>query len=64
MKLAMFAHYWLQMALAALSVPFLRLFNLRFSQAWRGNWFVHHVAANAWADGYPVGVCRFFNRYF
>lgn len=63
MKLAMFLHYWLQMALAAVSVPFLRLFNLRFSKAWRGNWFVSHVHANMWADGYPTGYMKFFNRY-
>lgn len=59
----MFLTYWLQTAAAALCVPVLRLTGWRFSRAWRGNWIVHHVAANLWADGYPVSICRFYNRF-
>lgn len=60
----MFVAYWLQTAIALLCVPVMRRTGFRFSREWRGNWFVHHVAAHMWADGYSVGLCRFFNKYF
>ncbi len=59
-----FLHYWLMLATARLCVPVLRFTGWRFSKAWRGNPIVCHVAANCWADGYPIGICKFFNKHF
>lgn len=63
MKATMFLAYWLQTALALICVPFLHISGFRFGKKWRGNWIVHHVAANIWADGYKVAHPKFLNRY-
>lgn len=62
MRLAMFIHYWLQTGIAWLCVPALRFSGFRFGKTWRSNRWINHVAANLWADGEPVVICRFFNR--
>jgi len=58
-----FIAYYLQMFVAFLAVPVLKLTGYRFSKAWRGNPIIAHVQANMMADGVMPARMKFFNKY-